>query len=102
MLCLHQTQGLTGLPKGPQDHTPAEKETNLPEALQGLVDHHCPGHPVSKKEAGIVRSAHVSASLPTPTHTETVGYTVTGCPRAEPEAGTVELWTAQHPSTVAA
>lgn len=54
---------------------------NLPEALQGLVDRRCPGHPVSKeKEADIVRSATPVPPCPQPTHPDTGGNAVPGCP----------------------
>lgn len=58
-----------------------EEEMNLPEALQGLVDHRCPGHPVSKeKEADVVRSATSVPPCPQPTHTDTGATLCLGVP----------------------
>lgn len=64
---------------------------HLPEALRGLVDHRCPGHPVRKeKEADIVRSARASSpSLPTAGCTGLWVALCPGGPRAEREAGVV-------------
>lgn len=45
-----QTLQLHGAADGDSGKTPHDK-VNLPEALQGLVDRRCPGHPVREKEA---------------------------------------------------
>lgn len=79
-MCLHQTAlRLGGWGRGLKN-TPAEDERDLPEALQGLADRRCPGHPVSKGSRH-VRSATSVPPCPQPTHTDTGGNAVPGCPR---------------------
>lgn len=79
-----------------QGATPAEEETNLPEALRGLVDHRCPEHPVTKeKEADIVRSATSVPPCPQPTHTDPGATLCLGVPGlsmrlASDEVGTLD------------